>query len=118
MLIFFSFLNFKRSFDLIHLPLFMGKMFQMRVDKLSSIPLLGGSEVAFKKKFNEQENTFSGIELWTKSRCCAEANLYATDRRLFSAIWNRSNLFLKKFMDKRLEDDKNARKHSNLLSNL
>ena len=84
--------------------------FQKKVDKLSTSPLLGGWEEAFKEKFNEEENEFCGIKLWVKTRCRVEANLYVTDHRLFSAVRNESILAIKQFMDQRLKVNKNASK--------
>ena len=59
--------------------------FQKSIDMLSTSPLLGGWEEAFKERFNEEENTFCDTELW-KRRRNPEANLYVTDRREFSVI--------------------------------
>ena len=77
---------------------------------MSTSPLLGGWEEAFKERFNEEENTFCDTELWEKKRRNPEANLYVTDRREFSAIRNESILALKEFMDIRLQFDKNVSK--------
>ena len=84
--------------------------FQKSIDKLSTSPLLGGWEEAFKERFNEEENTFCNTELWEKKRRNPEANLYVIDRREFSAIQNESILALKEFMDIRLQVDKNVSK--------
>ena len=84
--------------------------FQKSIDKLSTSPLLGGWEEAFKERFNEEESTFCETELWEKKRRNPEANLYVTDRREFSAIRNESILALKEFMDIRLQVDKNVSK--------
>lgn len=40
--------------------------FQKSLDKLGTRSLLGGWEEAFEKKFDEEGNTFCGIELWEK----------------------------------------------------
>ena len=50
--------------------------FHKSINKLSTNPLLGGWEEAFKERFNEEENTFCDIELWEKKRRNSEANLY------------------------------------------
>ena len=63
---------------------------QKRLDNLSKSPLLGGWEEAFKENFDEQSNTFCGIQVWVKVRRHSEDNPYATDRRQFSAIQNNS----------------------------
>jgi hypothetical protein len=49
--------------------------FQKKVDKLSTSPLLGGWEEAFKEKFNEEENEFCGIKPWVKTRRRVEGEL-------------------------------------------
>ena len=63
---------------------------QKRLDNLSKTPLLGGWEEAFKENFDDQSNTFCGIQVWVKVRRHSEDNPYATDRRQFSAIQNNS----------------------------
>ena len=55
--------------------------FRERVNKLSTGSLLGGWENEFKEKYDEEANTFCGIKLWEKERCCPDANLLVTDRR-------------------------------------
>ena len=84
--------------------------FQKSIDKLSTSPLLGGWEKAFKERFNEEENTFCDTELWEKKRRNPEANLYVTGRKEFSAIQNDRFLALKEFMVIRLQVDKNVSK--------
>ena len=84
--------------------------FQKSIDKLSTSPLLGGWEEAFKERFNEEENTFCDTGLWEKKRRNPEANLYVTDRRGFSAIRNESIFALKEFIDIRIQVDKNVSK--------
>ena len=84
--------------------------FQKSIDKLSTSPLLGGWEEAFKGRLYEEENTFCDTELWEKKKHNPEANLYVTDRREFSARRNESILALKEFMDIRLQVDKNVSK--------
>ena len=83
---------------------------QKRLDNLSNSPLLGGWEEAFNENFDEQSNTFCGIQVWVKVRRHSEDNPYATDRRQFSAIRNDSIAAIKKFLNQRLKIDQNASK--------
>ena len=83
---------------------------QKRLDNLSKSPLLGGWEEAFKENFDEQSNTFCGIQVWVKVRRHSEDNPYATDRRQFSAIRNDSIAAIKKFLNQSLKIDQNASK--------
>ena len=82
--------------------------FQRRVDRLNGSSLLGGWEEAFKQKFDEESNTFCGIQIWEKERRRPGVDLYLTDRRQFSAFRNECIAAIKEFIDKRLQVDTNA----------
>eukprot|EP00795_Rhopilema_esculentum_P016843 gene16843-8314_t len=84
--------------------------FRERVNKLSTRSLLGGSENEFKERYDEEVNKFCRIKLWGKERRRPDANLFLTDRRKFSAIWNESVIAINIFVDKRLQVDRNASK--------
>ena len=75
--------------------------FRERVNKLSTGSLLGGWENEFKERYDEEANKFCGIKVWEKERRRPDANLFVTDRRKFSAIWNESVIAINTFVDKR-----------------
>ena len=42
--------------------------FKKRMDRLSESSLIGGWEEAFKENFDEEANTFCGVEVWEKEK--------------------------------------------------
>ena len=94
--------------------------FKMRMDRLSESSLIGGWEEAFKENFDEEANTFCGIEVWEKEkRKCRSIGTkkYITELRTFVQIRNESILSLKKFLDDRLDIDQKASKAFSLFTN-
>ena len=75
--------------------------------------MIGGWEEAFKENFDEEANTFCGVEVWEKEkRTCRSKGTkkYITKLRTFAQIRNESILSLKKFMHNRLDIDQKASK--------
>ena len=80
--------------------------FKKKMDRLSESSLIGGWEEAFKENFDEEANTFCGVEVWEKEkRKCRSIGTkkYITELRTFVQIRNESILSLKKFLDDRLD---------------